>query len=59
MSLMSEKAIGGIYIRKEWRAENLQPVIEFEIFRFWLERSILQRIFWLNSLFFVVMIGVF
>jgi hypothetical protein len=31
------KAVGGIYITKKWRAETLQPGLEFDNFKSWLK----------------------
>ncbi len=47
-----EKAVGGIYFTKKWRAETLQPVLEFDNFKPRLESCILNCIPWLNGPFF-------
>ncbi len=54
-----QKAIGGIYFTKKWRAETLQPGLEFDNFKPRLESGIFKCIYWLNGSFLGVMIGVF
>jgi hypothetical protein len=55
-----QKAIGGVYFTNMWRAETLQPGLEFNNFKPRLEGGIFKCISWLNgSLFWEVMIGVF
>ncbi len=44
-----QKAIGGICFTKKWRAEILQPDLEFDNFKPWLESSIFKCISWLNG----------
>ncbi len=44
-----QKAVGGIYFTKKWRAEALQPGLEFDNFKPRLERSIFKYISWLNG----------
>ncbi len=47
-----QKAIGGISFTKKWRAETLQPGLEFDNFNPRLESSIFKCISWLNGSFF-------
>ncbi len=47
-----QKAIGGIYFTKKWRAETLQPGLEFDSFKPRLKSSIFKCISWLNGSFF-------
>ncbi len=47
-----QTAIGGIYVTKKWRAETLQPGLEFDYFKPWLESGIFKCISWLNGSFF-------
>jgi hypothetical protein len=47
-----QKAIGGIYYTKEWRAETLQPGLEFDNFKPQLESSVFKCIIWPSGLFF-------
>jgi hypothetical protein len=47
-----QKAIGGIYFTKKWRAETLQPGLEFDNFKPRLKSSIFKCISWMNSSFF-------
>jgi hypothetical protein len=47
-----QKAIGGIYFAMRWRAETLQPGLEFEIIKPRLESGIFKYISWLNALVF-------
>ncbi len=47
-----QKAIGGIYFPKKWRAETLQPGLECDNFKPRLESGIFKRISWLNGSFF-------
>ncbi len=44
-----QKAVGGIYFTKKWRAETLQPGLEFDYFKPRLENGIFKRISWLNG----------
>ncbi len=44
-----QKAIGGIYSTKKWRAETLQPGLEFDYFKPWLESGFFKCISWLNG----------
>ncbi len=44
-----QKAIGGIYYTKRWRAETPQPGLEFENYKPWLESSIFKCISWLKN----------
>ncbi len=44
-----QKAIGGIYFTKQWRAETLQPGLEFDNFIPWLESCMFKCISWLNG----------
>ncbi len=46
-----QKAIGSIYCTKKWRAEILQPGLEFDNFKPWLKSGIFKCISWLNSSF--------
>ncbi len=46
-----QEAIGGIYFTKKWRAETLQPGLEFDNFKPRLKISIFKCISWLNGLF--------
>jgi hypothetical protein len=48
----SQKAIGGIYVTKKWRAETLQPGMEFDIFKPQLKSSIFNCVSQLNGPFF-------
>ncbi len=47
-----QKAFGGIYFTKKWRAETLQPGLEFDNFKPRLKSGIFKCISWLNGLFF-------
>ncbi len=47
-----QKAIGGIYFTKKWRAETLHPGLEFDNFKPRLKSSIFKFISWLNGSFF-------
>ncbi len=47
-----QKAIVGIYIKKKWRAETLQPGLEFDNLKPRLKSGIFKCIFWLNGSFF-------
>jgi hypothetical protein len=44
-----QKAIGGIYFTKKWRAETLQPGLVFDNFKARLESCIFKCISWLNG----------
>ncbi len=44
-----QKAIGGIYFTKKWRAEILQPGLEFDSFKPRLKSCIFKCISWLNG----------
>jgi hypothetical protein len=44
-----QKAIGGIYFTKKWRAETLQPGVEFDSFEPRLRSCIFKCISWLNG----------
>jgi hypothetical protein len=44
-----QKAIGGIYFTKKWRAETQQSCSEFDNFKPWLKSSIFKCISWLNG----------
>jgi hypothetical protein len=48
-----QKAIDGIYFTKKWRAETLQPGLEFDNFKPRLKSGIFKCISWLNGSFFV------
>ncbi len=50
--LHCQKAIDGVYFTKKWRAETLQPGLEFDNFKPRLESGIFKCISWLNGLFF-------
>ncbi len=54
-----QKVLGGIYFTKKWRAETLQPGLEFDNFKPRLKSGIFKCIFWLNVFLYWVMIGVF
>jgi hypothetical protein len=54
-----EKAIGGFYFTKKWRAETLQPGLEFDNFKPRLKSVVFKCISLLNGSFLRVMIGVF
>jgi hypothetical protein len=54
-----QKAVGGIYFTKKWRAETPQPGLEFDNFKPRLRSGIFKCISWLNSLFLGAMNGVF
>jgi hypothetical protein len=54
-----QKAIGGIYFTKKWRAETLQTGFEFDNFKSRLKSWIFKGISWLNGSFLGVMIRVF
>jgi hypothetical protein len=43
-----QEAIGGIYFTKKWRAETIQPGLEFDNFKPWLNSGIFKCISWLN-----------
>ncbi len=47
-----QKAIGGIYFTKKWRAGTLQPGFEFDSFKPWLKGGIFKCISWLKGSFF-------
>ncbi len=47
-----QKAVGGVYFTKKWRAETLQPGSEFDNFKPWLKSGNFKYISWLNGLFF-------
>ncbi len=47
-----QKAMGGIYFPKNWRAEILQPGLEFDNFKPWLQIVIFNCISWMNGSFF-------
>ncbi len=47
-----QKAIGGIYFTKKWRADTLQPGLEFGIFKPRFESGIFKCISWPNGSFF-------
>jgi hypothetical protein len=47
-----QKAIGGIYFTRKWRAETLQPGLEFDNFKPRLKSGIFKCISWLNGSFF-------
>ncbi len=47
-----QKAIGGINFTKKWRAETLQPGLDFDNFKHRLKSSIFNCISWLNGSFF-------
>ncbi len=44
-----QKAIGGIYLTKKWRAETLQPCLEFVNIKLRLKSGIFKCISWLNE----------
>jgi hypothetical protein len=44
-----QKAVGGIYFTNKWRAETLQPGLDFDIFKPRLKSGIVRSISWLNS----------
>jgi hypothetical protein len=44
-----QKFIGGIHFTETWRAENLQPGLEFDNFKPWLKSGIFECISWLNG----------
>ncbi len=44
-----QKAIGGIYFTKKWRAGTLQPGLEFDNFKPRLKSGIFKCISWLNG----------
>ncbi len=46
-----QKAIGGIYSTKKWRAETLQPRLEFDNFKPRLKNNIFKCISWPNGSF--------
>jgi hypothetical protein len=55
-----QKAISGIYFTKKWRAETVQPSLEFDNFKSRLKTDIFKCISWLNGLLLLgVMIRVF
>ncbi len=47
-----QKANGGIYFTKKWRAETLQPCLEFDNLKPWFKSCIFKCISWLNGSFF-------
>jgi hypothetical protein len=47
-----QKAIGGIYFIKKWRAEILQPGLKFDDFKPRVKRCIFKCMSWLNDSFF-------
>ncbi len=47
-----QKAIGGIYFTNKWRAETLQPGLEFDNFKPRLQSGIFKAISWLHGLFY-------
>ncbi len=47
-----QKAIGGIYFKKKWRAGTQQPGLEFDNFKPRLKSGIFKCISWLNGSFF-------
>ncbi len=48
-SEVNQKAIGGIYFTKKWRAETPQPGLEFDNFKPRLKSGIFNCISWLNG----------
>ncbi len=47
-----QKAVGGIYFTKKWRAETVQPGLEFDNIKPGLESGIFKCISWQNGLLF-------
>ncbi len=54
-----KKAIGGVYFTKKWRAETLQPGLEFDDFKPWFKTVSSNASSRWTVRFFLVMIGVF
>jgi hypothetical protein len=54
-----QKAIGGIYVMKKWRAETLQTGSEFDQFQPWLNSGIFKCISWPNGSFLGAVIRAF
>ncbi len=47
-----QKANGGIFFTEKWRAETLQPGLDFDIFKPRFKNDIFKCISWLNGSFF-------